>query len=406
MSIENPRDLLRATGDELSGFLDLKLHESELLDYKQDLSGDVTPTLAAMANTEGGTIVVGVEEDSKTKTPLHAKGFEQRDPLGALSSQVFTYLDPALGLQTALIPGDGTRVFLVVVVEPSTTRAVLHREKGLLVRVGDQCVAPNRSAFERLMAREATSTTEANRIRGAVSGRAGHWNGPGGEADRLLVTVAASPVQLLEIPPSDRIDDALASVGSQLMGMTFQPRPEPDRSAAEALFHPEHLPNRISLTRTGELDVRLCAQPPGWAYHGNPDWLLDASQLALDVARCLLVPIAIARAYPDIDTSPAVAAVTFTGWGQKALNFRGLHPSPNRPVEVRLSGAPVFSGTLSQPSDAYAMAREAVRGLSRFYGQRGADQWSETLPQFFRQSGGLTRWLPELLEESAPIQDN
>lgn len=397
MAIISERDLLHASREDLERFLDVKLHESERLDYKQDLTGDVSQTVAAMANTDGGTIIVGVEEDPRTKTPSLASGFQHRDARGAISSQVFTYLDPAVALETALIPAEEGRAFLVIAVQPSTSRAVLHREKGLLVRVGDQCVAPNRSAFERLMAREAASTLDASQRRQFVSGQAGHWNGPGADGARLRVTVVAAPIRPIEIPPSDSLDDILANVGSELMGMPLTPTPEPECSAAECVFHSDYPPNRISVTRSGEIHVSFCAQAPGWTYPGLPDWLLLARLLAADTIRCLLVPFAIARADSLLDVTPVAAAVSFSGWGKKALSFGRNAPNPRQPFEPRSGQGPVRSGSMAQPSDAFVLARDAVRDLSRFYGQRGADQWAETLSNDLKDVDELKPWIDDLL---------
>ncbi|HEY5487493.1 MAG TPA: ATP-binding protein [Candidatus Limnocylindrales bacterium] len=379
-------------------FVALGLHEGEVLDYKRDLTGDVSQTVAAMANTDGGTIIVGVDEDKRTKSPHRADGFKAPEPLGSLSSQIFTYLDPAPAIETNVISAGPDLFFLIVVVAPSTTRAVLHREKGLLVRVGDQCVAPNRSAFERLLAREGASGDEAAKRRDSVAGRAGHWTGPGDGQSRLTVVVAVDPLRPVDIPPSDHLDDVLAGAATSLFRQSFRSCAEPDRSAAELLFHPDHLPNRLSLTRTGQLDVRFCAQPPGWNSPGQPDWLINASLLASDALQCLLAPFAISRAESNANLLPAAAALTFTGWGDKALFFPGLpRLTPGVPFDRKQAGGPLRSGTLTQPSDALALARDAVRDLARFYGQRGADDWARTFPDYVRGVQELAQWRGELL---------
>ena len=129
MATRDARDLILATAGELHEFLVEGHAESETLDYKRDLSGDISGTVAAMANSKGGTIIVGVEEDPRTKSPRRFVGFTSSKPLDQLNGQLSTYLDPTPNVETNLID-HGAGLFLVVVVHPSLTRVVLHREGG------------------------------------------------------------------------------------------------------------------------------------------------------------------------------------------------------------------------------------------------------------------------------------
>ena len=159
MPIGDARDLIHANAAELREFLAAGHRESETLDYKRDLSGDISRTVAAMANSEGGTIIVGVDEDPRTKTPKRIEGFESANPLDQLNGHLSAYLDPTPKVETNVIEF-GAAVFLVVLVNPSSTRVVLHRDKGVLVRVGDESRAPHRSAFEAVVKREGNAERE------------------------------------------------------------------------------------------------------------------------------------------------------------------------------------------------------------------------------------------------------
>ncbi len=92
MATEDARDLIRANAEELRAFLSAGHGESETLEYKQDLSGDISRTVAAMADSEGGTIVVGVVEDRRTKTPRLYDGFVSTSPLDQLNGHPSTFL--------------------------------------------------------------------------------------------------------------------------------------------------------------------------------------------------------------------------------------------------------------------------------------------------------------------------
>jgi len=161
MAIRDARDLIHANVDELRDFLAGGYRETETLDYKRDLSGDISRTVAAMANSEGGTIIVGVEEDPRTKTPRRYEGFDSANPLDQLNGHLSTYLDPTPRVETNVIEFEPA-VFLVVLVHPSATRVVLHRDRGVLVRVGDESRAPHRSAFEAVVKREGDAERERN----------------------------------------------------------------------------------------------------------------------------------------------------------------------------------------------------------------------------------------------------
>ena len=159
MAIRDAQELIRASLVELTEFLANGPHETETLDYKRDLSGDISRTVAAMANSTGGTIIVGVEEDSRTKTPKRYDGFVSATPLDQLNGQLSTQLDPTPSFESHVIES-GASVFLIVVVHPSMKRVVLHRDKGLLVRVGDESRAPHRSAFEAVIERQGSTERE------------------------------------------------------------------------------------------------------------------------------------------------------------------------------------------------------------------------------------------------------
>ena len=59
---------------DIQAFLDQRLPEGERIDYKAELNPRVAESIGAMANTRGGIIVVGVEEDAEKKPVLPPKG--------------------------------------------------------------------------------------------------------------------------------------------------------------------------------------------------------------------------------------------------------------------------------------------------------------------------------------------
>ncbi len=73
-------DLDKCTYGDGVAFLEQRLPEGQRLDYKADWPKGVERTIAAMANTEGGLIILGVEPDGESRLP-------KSPPVGCASNQ-------------------------------------------------------------------------------------------------------------------------------------------------------------------------------------------------------------------------------------------------------------------------------------------------------------------------------
>jgi len=51
------------TYDDVKNFIQKKIKENTFLDYKADFPRKLEKTIAAMANTHGGIIIIGVKEE-------------------------------------------------------------------------------------------------------------------------------------------------------------------------------------------------------------------------------------------------------------------------------------------------------------------------------------------------------
>ena len=72
------KEIEKITYQDVLDFCNQQYRENIHLDYKQDIDGGLAKTIAAMANTWGGLIVIGVEdEDSKPKLPLKGIGYKE-----------------------------------------------------------------------------------------------------------------------------------------------------------------------------------------------------------------------------------------------------------------------------------------------------------------------------------------
>ena len=58
-------DLDKKTYEDVLSFLQEAIPEGVRLDYRRDFPINLEKTIAALANTEGGVILIGVEEDSE-----------------------------------------------------------------------------------------------------------------------------------------------------------------------------------------------------------------------------------------------------------------------------------------------------------------------------------------------------
>jgi predicted HTH transcriptional regulator len=69
-------------------FVDERRRDSEILDYKEDWPNDLAKVMAAMANTQGGAILVGVSEKPGTGKPDRIVGVDNPRGLDSLRQKV------------------------------------------------------------------------------------------------------------------------------------------------------------------------------------------------------------------------------------------------------------------------------------------------------------------------------
>ena len=126
---------------DIEQFLHLNLPEGDTLDYKKDFSEGVPASIAAMANTRGGIIIIGVEEDTKTKKPTRVLGIGSHHYGSGTLGNHCRRLQPRYVPPHHLVefPTDTTKGILVVRVQPEHAPVPIWDEDGgVLVRVGDQ----------------------------------------------------------------------------------------------------------------------------------------------------------------------------------------------------------------------------------------------------------------------------
>ena len=133
------------TFSDIEAFLENDLPESETLDYKRTLTKDLVNLMAAFANTRGGIILIGVDEnkDSKPKLPACcidvSKGTD--DMQRRIESKAYDGVYPPLFPEVKACPKDSNPdegVVLVRIAESHETPHFTDQRQKVYVRVKSQ----------------------------------------------------------------------------------------------------------------------------------------------------------------------------------------------------------------------------------------------------------------------------
>jgi len=115
----------------------LHTQEGKLLEFKRDLSSpeNIMKTLVAFANTAGGIMLIGVEDD-RTVIGIPGKPLDEEE---RLSNMIADYIAPRLIPNIELIPSNDLTI-LAIEVFPSQLRPHYLKQKGeqqgVFVRLG------------------------------------------------------------------------------------------------------------------------------------------------------------------------------------------------------------------------------------------------------------------------------
>ena len=129
--------------DDVRLFCKSQIKEGINLDYKKDLSSakSIVKAIASFANTRGGWILVGVEDDKDDKPKIPAVGFEFQDHLTlTVTNMVLSHMwIPIIPTYQVCPPDKDNKTFLIIYV-PESHEAPhwLFNKKELYVRVSDR----------------------------------------------------------------------------------------------------------------------------------------------------------------------------------------------------------------------------------------------------------------------------
>lgn len=114
--------------------------------HKLEITAEVLETIVAFANSGGGMLLYGVEEDKGTKRPIIDEGIipsrAARDLEAMFRNMCASQIDPSIALETRVItipPGQthAGNLVLVVRVRAGRLRPYYLRDKGVYLRAGD-----------------------------------------------------------------------------------------------------------------------------------------------------------------------------------------------------------------------------------------------------------------------------
>lgn len=129
-------------------FIEQKIPEGRRLDYKKELPNDIDKTIAAMGNTDGGIILVGVEEEKEQKGRRNFPGEivgvkNEKNVKQSVINKCYSSLQPIFDLQIHEIAFPDKTGYSVIIIRVDVNAIpsfpVFHyHDKAIYVRLDDQ----------------------------------------------------------------------------------------------------------------------------------------------------------------------------------------------------------------------------------------------------------------------------
>lgn len=129
-----------ATFQDVIDFCNLQVSEGINLDYKKDLSGTkgIAKTICAFANTRGGTIIVGVEDDNnKPKLPVEGLEFTDKLNTQVIDIVLGNIFNPIIPNIIVCEPVNNKTFIIIEVPESNNAPHAIDNDTKIYFRTGD-----------------------------------------------------------------------------------------------------------------------------------------------------------------------------------------------------------------------------------------------------------------------------
>lgn len=125
--------------EEVVQFCELEKEESFVLDYKREIDRSLIKTVASMANTYGGIVIIGVE-DNDGKPTLPAVGFDYTEGISErLTGLIIDNVYPPFFPEVQVCEPKGSKTFAVVRVSQSNLGPhAINSNRRVYIRTGNQ----------------------------------------------------------------------------------------------------------------------------------------------------------------------------------------------------------------------------------------------------------------------------
>jgi hypothetical protein len=128
--------------DDIIGFCELKREEGIDLDYKSNWPSDLEKVICSFANTQGGIVLIGVDEEEKTRKPkLPINGIEGEQSsiyqrvMNIASDGIYPPISPEVRI--CKLPNQENKYVALIRILPSRLMHSTDRRRRIYVRVAD-----------------------------------------------------------------------------------------------------------------------------------------------------------------------------------------------------------------------------------------------------------------------------